>query len=70
MGSYREPSPAPRLRVLSMSTTLTLGVPADTLEHLDRVLATFEDCCAVTQGVSQATPVTVSIFDVHGARLN
>ncbi|MDO9312977.1 MAG: OsmC family protein [Burkholderiaceae bacterium] len=58
-----------RLRVLSMSANLTLGVPADTLEHLDRVLATFEDYCTVTQSVSQGFPVTVSIFDIHGTRL-
>ena len=62
-------SPEGRLRVLSMQVTLTVGVPADTLEHLDRVLATFEDYCTVTQSVSQAFPVTVSIFDIPGTRL-
>ena len=62
-------SPEGRLRVLSMQVTLTVGVPADTLEHLDRVLATFEDYCTVTQSVSQAFPVKVSIFDLHGTRL-
>ena len=58
-----------RLRVLSMSATLTLGVPADTLDHLDRVLATFEDYCTVTESIRQGFPVHVSLFDSHGAQL-
>ena len=58
-----------RLRVLSMTATLTLGVPADTLDHLDRVLATFEDYCTVTESIRQGFPVHVSLFDSHGAQL-
>lgn len=56
-----------RLRVTSMAARLTLGVPADTLEHLDRVLASFEDFCTVTQSVG--IPVSVSVIDAHGAVL-
>jgi uncharacterized OsmC-like protein len=58
-----------RLRVLGLRAALTLGVPADALEHLDRVLAQFEAFCTVTQSVGQGIPVTVQVFDAHGARL-
>jgi uncharacterized OsmC-like protein len=58
-----------RLRVLSMQATLTLGVPAASLEHLDRVLAGFEAYCTVTQSVAAAIPVEVRVLDATGARL-
>ena len=58
-----------RLRVLGMRATLTLGVPAAALEHLDRVLASFEQYCTVTQSVAQGFPVEVQVFDATGARL-
>jgi uncharacterized OsmC-like protein len=58
-----------RMRVLQMKATLTLGVPAGTLEHLDRVLTQFEAFCTVTQSVGQGIPVTVQVFDATGARL-
>lgn len=58
-----------RMRVLAMTARLTLGVPAANLEHLDRVLATFEAYCTVTQSVSPAIPVAVEVFDALGARL-
>ena len=57
------------LRVLSMQATLTLGVPAASLEHLDRVLAGFEAYCTVTQSVAAAIPVTVQVLDAAGVRL-
>lgn len=58
-----------RMRVLAMTARLTLGVPATSLEHLDRVLATFEAYCTVTQSVNAAIPVTVEVFDALGNRL-
>jgi uncharacterized OsmC-like protein len=58
-----------RLRVLSMTANLTLGVPAKALDHLERVLETFESYCTVTQSVSQGMPVKVDVFDVNGVRL-
>jgi uncharacterized OsmC-like protein len=58
-----------RLRVMGMTARLTLGVPAASLEHLDRVLASFEDFCTVTGSVRAAIPVTVQVFDSLGARL-
>lgn len=58
-----------RLRVASMAAKLTLGVPAASLAHLDRVLATFEDFCTVTGSVKAGFPVTVTVFDSLGAQL-
>lgn len=58
-----------RLRVLGLTARLTLGVPAATIEHLDRVLGGFEAYCTVTQSVSPAIPVTVEVYDGLGARL-
>ncbi|ODV10927.1 MAG: peroxiredoxin [Rubrivivax sp. SCN 70-15] len=58
-----------RLRVLGLAVRLTLGVPAARLEHLDRVLASFEAYCTVTQSVAVAIPVSLSVFDSLGAQL-
>lgn len=58
-----------RLRVLGIKAVLTLGVPAASLEHLDRVLGQFESYCTVTQSVGQGIPVTIEVVDALGARL-
>lgn len=58
-----------RLRVLGITATLTLGVPADTVDHLERALGQFEAFCTVTQSVGAGIPVRVQVFDAHGARL-
>jgi uncharacterized OsmC-like protein len=58
-----------RLRVASMTARLTLGVPAASLEHLDRVLGSFESYCTVTQSVNKAFPVAVQVFDRDGTQL-
>ena len=58
-----------RNRVLRIQATLTLGVPASSLEHLDRVLATFEQFCTVTQSVAPAIPVHLIVRDATGAEL-
>ncbi len=58
-----------RVRVLGMQAALTLGVPAASLEHLDRVLATFEGYCTVTQSVRQGIPVQVTVRDANGRLL-
>lgn len=58
-----------RLRVLNMRAVMTLGVPAAQLEHLDRVLETFEQYCTVTQSVGQGIPVELQVFDANGVRL-
>lgn len=58
-----------RLRVLKMTATLHLGVPASTLQHLDRVLEQFEAYCTVTQSVGQGIPIELQVFDSEGLRL-
>lgn len=58
-----------RLRVLAMQATLRLGVPAAQLQHLDRVLASFEAYCTVTQSVAAAIPVEVAVLDADGVKL-
>ncbi len=60
---------AGRLRVQGFAVTLTLGVPADGLQHLDRVLEQFEQFCTVASSVSQAIPVRVQVFDATGRAL-
>ena len=58
-----------RLRVLAMQATLTLGVPAEALEHLERVLTSFETYCTVTQSIAQGIAVQVSVLDAQGTVL-
>ena len=58
-----------RLRVLQLTATLRLGVPAAQLERLDHVLAQFEAYCTVTQSISQSIPVTLQVFDSAGMQL-
>ena len=58
-----------RLRVLAMQATLTLGVPAEALEHLERVLTSFENYCTVTQSIAQGIAVQVTVLDAQGAVL-
>ena len=58
-----------RVRVLGIRAVLTLGVPAASLEHLDRVLGQFEMYCTVTQSVGQGIPVRIEVVDALGVRL-
>ncbi len=58
-----------RLRVLGLQATITLGVPAQALEHLERVLTTFESYCTVTQSIAQGIAVRVQVIDAQGAVL-
>jgi len=62
-------NPEGRMRVLRMKAVLTLGVAGDRLEHLDRVLAQFEEFCTVTQSVRAGIEVTVEVYDAAGVRL-
>jgi hypothetical protein len=48
---------------------LQLGVPAASLEHLDRVLSQFEAFCTVTQSVGQGIPISITVLDSTGAVL-
>ena len=58
-----------RLRVLGIRAVLTLGVPASSLEHLERVLSQFETYCTVTQSVGLGIPITIEVVDSLGVRL-
>lgn len=62
-------NPEGRMRVLSMTARLQLGVAAATLEHLDRVLSQFEAYCTVTQSVGQGIPIEVEVRDANGILL-
>ena len=50
-----------RLRVVGLQARLTLGVPASSLQNLDRALAQFEDFCTVTASVRHGIPVHVTL---------
>ncbi|MBU3740108.1 MAG: OsmC family protein [Rhodoferax sp.] len=58
-----------RIRVLRMVAQLHLGVAAERLEHLQRVLDQFEAYCTVTQSVGQGIPVTTEVYDATGRRM-
>lgn len=58
-----------RMRVLQMAATLQLGVPAEKLAHLDRVLPQFESYCTVTQSVGQGIPISTKVIDSLGISL-
>ena len=62
-------NPQNRLRVQRIAVRVTLGVPASTLEHLDRALGQFEEFCTVAQSVRQGIDVDVEVYDSTGARL-
>ena len=58
-----------RLRVLRINAALHLGVPAASLEHLSRVLGSFESYCTVTQSVGQGIEVRTEVFDAQGVKV-
>lgn len=58
-----------RMRVLGLQATLTLGAAAAALPHAERVVASFESYCTVTQSVRQGIPVQVTVIDAAGTVL-
>jgi organic hydroperoxide reductase OsmC/OhrA len=58
-----------RVRMKTVQVVLRLGQPAAALQHLERVLATFEDFCVVTQSVRGSIAVDVQVFDALGAQV-
>ncbi len=58
-----------RMRVLAMTADLHLGVPAASLQHLERVLSTFEDYCTVTRSVGAGIAIETRVWDSLGQRL-
>ena len=55
-----------RLRVVGIDVTLTLGVAPETLGHLDRALAQFEEFCTVSQSVKAGIPFTAVVLAPDG----
>lgn len=55
-----------RQRVIAMTIDITLGVEPDSLGHLDRVLAQFEDFCTVSQSVQAGIPLSVTVKSPDG----
>lgn len=64
--AHMERNEAKRLRVGSVDVMIQVDSPADSLEHLDRVLDQFEDFCVVTQSVRSGFPVSVTVRDGTG----
>lgn len=58
-----------RLRIVRMDVELRFTAAAAQLNQLDRILATFEDYCVVTQSVRTGFPVGLAVYDGTGARL-
>jgi organic hydroperoxide reductase OsmC/OhrA len=54
------------LRMTGMEVTATLGVAPESLGHLDRALAQFEDFCTVSQSVRSGIPFTVTVRSPDG----
>lgn len=55
-----------RLRVTGIKVTMTLGVAPESLSHLDRALAQFEDFCTVSQSVRTGISFTVTVKGPDG----
>ncbi len=55
-----------RLRVTGIEVAMTLGVAPESLGHLDRALAQFEDFCTVSQSVRAGIPFTVTVMGPDG----
>jgi uncharacterized OsmC-like protein len=55
-----------RLRVTGMKVIITLGVTPETLGHLDRSLAQFQDFCTVSQSVQNGVPIAVTVKSPDG----
>ncbi len=55
-----------RLRVAGIRVAITLGVPPESLGHLDRALAQFEDFCTVSQSVRSGIPFVVTVRSPDG----
>ncbi len=58
-----------RMRVQQIAVQIHLGRPAESLQHLDRILGQFEDFCTVTQSVRAGIDVQVEVFDSSGTKL-
>ncbi len=55
-----------RLRVTGMEISIELGLEPESLGHLERALAHFEDFCTVSQSVRAGIPFTVTVRGPDG----
>ena len=62
-------NPANRLRIQHIDVHLELQKPGASFEHLDRVLAQFEEFCTVSMSVRQGIEIGVRVSDADGAVL-
>lgn len=62
-------NPGGRWRVPRIEVDLQLADAAESLQHLNRVLAQFEDFCVVTGSVRQGIEVEVRVLDPAGTAL-
>jgi len=58
-----------RLRIQGVDVRIRVGRKAAELQHLDRILAQFEEFCIVTQSVRDGLAVNVAVVDGEGAVL-
>lgn len=58
-----------RLRIQNIDVAIQFGKDGAELAHLDRVLGQFEEFCTVTQSVRAGIPVSISVTDGKGQRL-
>lgn len=58
-----------RLRIVGLNVKLELGSAAADIEHLDRVLAQFEEFCTVSMSVRQGIAINIQVQDGTGAIL-
>lgn len=55
-----------RLRVVLISVNLKIGVMANRIENLDRILSQFRDFCTVSSSISEAIPIEIKVIDASG----
>lgn len=56
-----------RLRVSHIAVAIELPEAADSYQHLERLLAQFENFCVVTESVRSGVAVDVTVRDAQGA---
>ncbi len=55
-----------RLRITGLDVRMTLGVAPETLSHLDRAMAQFQDFCTVSKSVEAGIPFKVTVSAPDG----
>jgi organic hydroperoxide reductase OsmC/OhrA len=58
-----------RLRILAIDVELRIGVPGNSLENLERILAQFQDFCTVSASVGLGIPINVTVIDSESTQL-